>query len=264
MKKTSPLVFIVFFNLSNASGQQIDNISSEVIKKNKLYKCVEYFSGDSLTTRKDTSTAHYVIFNTQGQKIEQDIGNGTQVLYMYDNLGRRLMFAWYDKNSIPQISRIHIYKYNENGIKIGYCEYYHNSNPTCDSVRQYFYHLDTIRNRTKKTLITIKCQDKNMNDTVSKYFEYYNNNRLDSTKSFDYRLKETNLTTFIYNSSHQKVYAKQIRLNDKNRVLSRKESYYLPNGLLDYVEIRNFVYSAQKRSWDFEFGKTTFDYFYRD
>lgn len=260
------IIFLALFNISVGHGQEILNISREILKNNKIYKCVERVSSDSLTTHMDTSAGHYVIFDSQGRKIEQNIENGmgqTQVFYMYDKLGRQSMFVWQDKNSEPKISRVCISKYNEKGDKIGYCDYSPNCDPKCDSLTPYFYHFDTIVTRsTKKTLITIKCRDKEMKDTVSKFYQFYNNNRLDSTKIYGLNSKsEIQFTRFFYNSTDIKVSEKFVRLDNK-RILGRKESYYLPNGLLNYVETRNNFYSSKKRTWVVDYSKTTFEYFY--
>jgi hypothetical protein len=267
MTKKIYLIFLIIFNTCLAHGQEILEVSKEVLKINKIYKCVEHISNDSLTTQRDTSGGHYVIFDTQGRKIEQNIENGmgqTQVFYMYDKLGRQSMFVWHDKNSTPKISRIYIYKYNEKGDKIGYCDYSPNYDPKCDSISQYFYHFDTIDKRpNKNTLITIECRDKNMKDTVSKFYQYYNNNRLDSTKIYDLNNKPTEIEfiVYFYNSSDIKVSEKLLRYDNK-RILRRKDSYYLPNGLLNYVETRNNFYSSKKRTWVVDYSKATFEYFY--
>lgn len=261
------LVLFLFFNAFNGHGQEVLAISKDIIARNKVYKCVEYIFNDSLISKKDNATARYVIFDTQGRNIVENIDSDFQkneVHHIYDRAGRESMRIFQPMSEFPKsmndIVKVYTYKYREIGQKIVCCEYTPDSGTSkCDTLDQYYWRFDTLVNQpNKKTLISMQFRDKNLTDTLIKSFKYYNRDRLDSAKHYRYG-EPTEIETVIYSYSFSNVKLSERSVTTRNnRFFISKKSHFLPTGLIDFIEI----YANYSDALVISYSKKTFEYFY--
>ncbi len=167
--------------------KEISALDRETIKKNKVYKCLEFNYHDSVSFFKNYRNGLYTIFDTQGRVIEENtyssgIVDEIKVIYSYDKLGRKNMWFWYQANSVPKISRARIEKYDSLGRNIGYCEYSPGGNERCETYVSQINVTDTItfNGKTSKRLVYLTFSDPTRKDTVYKDTYLFQKDQLDS------------------------------------------------------------------------------------
>lgn len=251
------LIISLIILRNNIYGQtkEISVIDREIIKKNKVYKCLEYDSQDSLTFFKNYKNGLYTIFDTQGRRIEENtyssgIVDEIKVIYSYNKSGRPYMWYWYQENSIPKISRTRIEKYDSTGKNIGYCEYSPNNNERCDSYDDINYITDTIKseNNSIKQLLYITYANPSKNDTIDKSYDFFQKERLDSNIYFHFengKIVDKLITKYTY-TDNKRIKSEFYRNND-GQTTETNITYYLKNGLPDKMEIVTY-YLANKKS----------------
>jgi len=252
-------IFIFYF-LSNTVCGQISELSKETIIKNKIYKCIEYDYKDSINFYKKHKNGLYTLFDTKGRKIEEnfyssyklnelEIIDEIKVIYLYDKLGRQLMWHWYDENSSPKITRTRIENYDSTGRNISYCEYSPNYNIRCDNY--------TINSEIKDSSILISKQEKTKTyysflnkqraDTISKYIEYYKGEHIDSTVFIcneKNKAPERLVTKYFY-ESQVLIKSESVRHYD-NQITETNTTYYLKNGLLYKFDSISYYFATKK------------------
>lgn len=250
--------------------KEIAIISQEIIKKNKVYKCIEYDFTDSLTFFKNNKNGLYTIFDTRGRRIEENtyssgIVDEIKVIYTYDKSGRCHMMHWYEENSLPKISRTRITKYDSIGRIIESCEFSPNSNERC-------YKNFDIANVTDSSQIDFKSSrlkvfftfsDLSKKDTIYKKYNFYEKERLDSNVIifFNKGKQIEKLTTrFFYLNGI--LSRSEFVKNDGSKIMETNTTYYLKTGLLDRIETIRYYFALKKSSprIDKDFRKFVYSY----
>jgi hypothetical protein len=259
-KLTVLLIFLPF--LSFGQTKEIAVVNREVIKKNKIYKCLEYDFQDSVSFFKKYKNGYYTIFDTQGRKVEEnaysslnlealssEIVSEFQVIYSYDKLGRRYMWHWYQESSNPKINRTRIEKYDSIGRNIGYCEHSPNYGERCETYNNGSNVLDsiTVKSNSLTQKIFLTFYDLSRKDTIYKNFYFYNKEQLDSNVLIHFengKLLEKLTTKYYYieGALHK---TELVRLY-KNQITETNFTYYLKNGLLDRIETIRYYFSPKR------------------
>ena len=260
LKLTFFLIFLQCFSFGQT--KEIAVVNQEVIKKNKIYKCLEYDFQDSLSFFKNYKSAYYTIFDTQGRKIEENAYssvyihsdsletiNEFQVIYSYDKFGHQYMWHWYQENSSPKITRTRIEKYDSTGKNIGYCEYRPNSNETCDSYETNSNVTDTITTEFKssKQRIIRTFSAQSQKDTIYLNYYFYKKEQLDSNILIHFekgKLLEKLITKYYYLGG---VLSKTelVRFYD-GQISETNSTSYVKNGLLDKIESFQYYFTTKK------------------
>ncbi len=232
------ICFILWTSVCLGQSKHIGFIKADVLKKNKVYKCVEYDYSDSISFFKEYKNGFYTIFDPDGRKIEENLfpglGHESKVLYMYNSSGWELLWIWIDEMMAPTIQRVYVNTFNSSGRKIGYIDYLPNYMPETGTL--------TNTNAVHDSVVSFKGSDKKVThlyfrdnkraDTSSIFCEYYHNERLDSAV-----LKDSNellRSEFLYASNI--LILSTHRWIDKNRLTQIEKIYYLKNGLIDYYD----------------------------
>jgi hypothetical protein len=260
------LISILLFLSDITYGQtkEISVVDGEIIKMNKVYKCLEYDYHDSLTFFKNHKNGLYTIFDQQGRKIEENsyssgIVEEKKIIYLYDNSGRNYLWSWYQESSIPKITRTRIEKYDSTGKNIGYCEYSPNHNERCDNYSDNHNVTDTVKTEgnTSKQLLYLTFDNTDRKDTIYKDSYFYYKERLDSIIVLHFKngkISEKLITKYSYNGSikskseFMRYYAGQLT--------ETKSSTYLENGLLDKTETTSYYFPTKQ-------SKPRIDKYYR-
>lgn len=250
------LILILIFLYSASYGQikEISVFDREIIKKNKVYKCLEYDLPDSLTFFKNYKNGLYTIFDTQGRRIEENtyssgIVDEIKVIYSYNKSGKPYMWNWYQENSIPKISRTRIEKYDSTGKNIGYCEYSPNNNEHCDSYDDIYYVTDTIKNENNsiKQLLYITYANTSKKDTIDKSYDFFHKERLDSNIYFHFengKIVDKLITNYTYTENTR--IKSEFYTNNDGQTTETNITYYLKNGLPNKMEIVKYYFANKK------------------
>jgi hypothetical protein len=249
-------LILILLSLNLASLAQ--DVSRDIIKKNKVYKCTEYNALDSVNYFKEYPNGFYKIYDYKGCKIEQNSYEyydkkecEFKVYYLYDDNEREIMWMWYEPNSIVPISRVVINNYDSAGKLIGGKDF-HPYNKVSTNNFNDSMHLreDSIitMNSNKKTITYYGFYGKPRKDTIYIKTRFYNSNRLDSGKTISHNEPWCKYSSFKFvykDSTLIELVEIEDRYGDNHRNIHR--TYYSENGLPNAIYEDDW--DVKNKSW---------------
>jgi hypothetical protein len=253
MRKAIPLIFFMFLSINSISQySRLDYIPDSTIKKNKVFTCKEY-DVDSVNFFKKYPNGYYTYYDKKGNILKQnsyysispiDINSSDfeYVLhYIRDNNGKIRMKLWYDNNGSDNVSNIYHLVYDSIDKNIGYYHFNNNSKPESFEFNSYAYR-DTLTQEDSIIKPNLKFYFKiyKNNDTISKTYQYYSQQRVDSTTHFySYNKNKFNSKTSIiyeYDINNKLTTISQSRYNlEKEKYsVNYSEKLFLSNNGLPY------------------------------
>jgi hypothetical protein len=260
MKFILSLFFFTFISASVAAQPEIDDLKREVIKTNRVYKCLKYDYKDSMAFFKKYKNGCYMLFDNEGKRIEKNFYNEftlkdtiaiteeVKVVFLYDKQGRNFLWLWDSEFTTPRISRIRTEKYDITGKNIGYCEINPDTGEKCDTYDNEVTRDSLVFTKGKKKhTVSMGFNKGNRKDTSYTFHHYYTNERLDSIVIFNYsygRIDSKSVEHYFYKSGvlDRTNYTWSYDGHDTQVTTT----LYMENGLLKQTDSTYYYYKTRK------------------
>ncbi len=234
-------ILLFLFSFQGYSQHYIARLNHNIIKKNKVYKCVEYGVTDSINYLKQFPSEYYTIFDNDGNAVEEndydylpDLKKNYEIIYFHIYYkGKELAKIRYDTTLTPKIFSVTVNSYDTTGKILRAVSLWSNNRPDTSDFGNDLNNDSIIvikGNQKRKTEYGFYGKDRK--DTVYKRTLYYLHNRLDSEKIEGIEYNWCKLTRFklTYKNS---LLSEILRIDDPygDRHTNTEKTCFSENGL---------------------------------